>query len=52
MLTYSNTNIYFAAAAKTIHIESNYADYASSIKKNTNDDDDDRLTAFDPGQPG
>jgi len=28
MLTYSNTS-----AAKTMHIENNYADYASSIKK-------------------
>jgi len=33
MLTYSNTDIYFASAAKAMHIENNYADYASSIKK-------------------
>jgi len=33
MLTYSNTGIYFASAAKAMHIENNYADYASSIKK-------------------
>jgi len=33
MLTYSNTDIYFASAAKAMHIENNYADYAFSIKK-------------------
>jgi len=36
VLSYSNTDIYFASAARTMLIK-NHADYASSIKKAQNE---------------